>query len=97
MKPGAFFEWDQRKASRNLELGRPSFESVSRFRFETAITFEDTRADYGEKRMTAIGLLDGRVHVLVYTERDKVVRIISFRNANDREIRRYDRETMGRN
>ena len=34
--------------------------------------------------------IDGRVHVVVYTERDDVTRIISLRRANPREVAKYD-------
>ncbi|WP_044561484.1 BrnT family toxin [Azospirillum sp. B4] len=49
----------------------------------------DDRADYGETRYEAIGPLNGRVCVLVFTVRDQVVRVISLRKANSREVKRY--------
>ena len=52
----------------------------------------DDRRDYGETRFEAIGpvrSLGGRVCVAVYTWRGGSRRIISFRKANDREVRRY--------
>lgn len=93
---GRFFEWDERKAAQNVAFGRPPFDLAMRMDFTTAIVLRDIRMDYGEVRMIALGLVDGRVHVLVYTEREDAIRIISFRRANDREARRYDRETMER-
>jgi uncharacterized protein len=53
---------------------------------------EDARSDYGETRFIATGpvaRLDDRICIAVYTWRDGVRRIISFRKANDREIRKY--------
>jgi uncharacterized DUF497 family protein len=53
---------------------------------------EDRRGNYGETRFVATGpveRLDNRVCVAVYTWRQGVRRIISFRKANDREIRTY--------
>lgn len=53
---------------------------------------EDTRKDYGETRLIATGPIaefGGRIHVVVYTWRNGERRIISFRKANDREIRKY--------
>lgn len=90
---GRFFEWDEAKAARNVALGRPSFDLVMRFEFKTAIVTRDERTDYGEVRKIALGLVETRVHVLVYTERDNVIRVISFRRANEREVRHYDRQT----
>ena len=51
--------------------------------------FEDTRADYGEVRVTTIGHLDGRMIVVVWTARGTDRHIISMRKANDREKSRY--------
>ena len=53
---------------------------------------EDRRRDYGETRFVATGPIaefGDRIHVVVYVWRDGVRRIISFRKANDREIRKY--------
>jgi uncharacterized protein len=53
---------------------------------------EDTRRDYGETRFIATGPIaafGGRIFVVVYTWRGPARRIISFRKANDREIREY--------
>lgn len=53
---------------------------------------EDRRRDYGETRFVATGPVDefgGRICVVVYSWRDGVRRIISFRKANDREVRKY--------
>lgn len=53
---------------------------------------EDTRHNYGETRFTATGPIaafGGRIFVVVYTWRENVRRIISFRKANDREVRKY--------
>ena len=53
------------------------------------ITFEDDRIDCGEVRHITIGRLDGRMVVMVWTERDKSRRIISIRKANEREQKFY--------
>lgn len=53
---------------------------------------EDVRKDYGESRFVAtspIAPFGDRLFVVVYTWRDNVRRIISFRKANDQEIREY--------
>ena len=53
---------------------------------------EDQRRDYGEPRFIATGPIDafgGRLFVVVYTWRGSTRRIISFRKANDREVRKY--------
>lgn len=56
--------------------------------------FQDTRAEYGEVRMIAVGMLRGRMVVIVYTDRETGRHIISMRKANDREQTRY-RDALG--
>lgn len=50
---------------------------------------EDSRGDYGESRFGPVAQFGDRLFVVVYTWRDNVRRIISFRKANDRAIRKY--------
>ena len=50
---------------------------------------EDARFDYGEPRFTTVGVLDGRMVIVVWTPRGEVRRIISMRKANEREIARF--------
>jgi hypothetical protein len=49
------------------------------------LTVADDRRDYGEDRFIAIGFLDARMVVAVWTPRGGVRRIISSRRVNDRE------------
>lgn len=49
------------------------------------VEVEDTRKDYGEKRIVCYGLLAGRMVVVGYTPRGTVRHIFSMRKANDRE------------
>jgi uncharacterized DUF497 family protein len=51
---------------------------------------EDDRIDYGEPRIITVGLLRGRMVVVVWTPRGAVRHIISMRKANDREQERYN-------
>lgn len=66
-----------------------ALSDATRFDFETAYVRDDERSDYGERRQIAIGEVDGRLHVLVYTVRGRTCRVISLRKANRREIRDY--------
>ena len=52
------------------------------------VEVEDTRKDYGEKRIICYGLLAGRMVVVGYTPRGTVRHIFSMRKANDREQNR---------
>lgn len=52
-------------------------------------TFEDNRFDYGEDQFITLGLLRTTVVVIVHTEREGRVRIISMRKATRYEQRLY--------
>jgi len=56
---------------------------------------QDDRVDYGEARTVTVGLLAGRMVVIVWTERDGGRRIISMRKANAREQAKY-KDRLGR-
>ena len=49
------------------------------------VEVEDTRKNYGEKRIVCYCLLAGRMVVVGYTPRGTVRHIFSMRKANDRE------------
>jgi len=49
------------------------------------VTFEDNRFDYGEQRFITLGLLQDSLVVIVTSETDKEIRIISMRKADKNE------------
>lgn len=81
--------FDISKNERNIRERGLSFEQVAEFAFETAYIATDARRDYGEARYLALGWLHRRLHVLCFTETGDGIRVISFRKANDREVKRY--------
>jgi len=83
------FVWDHGKSAANLSKHGVDFAIVERFEFDTALVIIDDRKDYGEVRYRALGLIDGRLHALVFTPRGGQTRVISLRQANDRERRNY--------
>ncbi len=87
-------EFDPTKNETNICKRGLSFELVADFDFETAVIWIDTRKAYPEVRISALGLLAGRVHSLVFTETANGIRVISFRKANKREVKRYEQETQ---
>ena len=81
--------FDPNKSSKNaLERGLP-FDVVSDFDFSSALFTKDERRAYAETRYVALGLLHDRLHVLCFTEAIDGIRVISFRKANDREVKAY--------
>jgi len=81
--------FDTAKNERNVRLRRPSFEMVESFQFDSALFAVDERKEYPETRYVALGLLGDRVHVLCFVETSDGIRVISFRKANSREVKRY--------
>lgn len=80
------FDWDETKAAANRVKHGISFEAVHDFEFDTALIVDDDRRDYGELRKRAYGRIGDRLHVLVFTHRASVIRVISLRRANVREL-----------
>ena len=95
------FEWDPVKAAANLRKHGVSFEvAIRAFADPFALTEQD-RIEGGEARGQTLGMVDGRVLLLVaHTFRDEdddgeaieVIRIISARAADRKERRRYEQE-----
>ncbi len=85
------FEWDESKAAKNEAKHSVSFIFATRaFEDRNRVTVIDNRYDYGETRYITLALIDKRVYVLVYTLRDSVIRLISARKANSKEVKRYE-------
>ena len=84
------FEWDERKRISNLAKHGADFRDAVRIDLSRAVIRADRRRDYGEMREIALAMLDERVHVLVFTMRGGVTRVISLRKAKLEEIRDYE-------
>ncbi len=86
------FEWDEEKRLINLKRHGIDFADVMEvFDYETA-TEIDERFDYGEIRFSTLGLLFGKVVVIVHTELDEIIRIISVRNGDKDDEEKYFKE-----
>ena len=83
--------YDKNKNARNIAERDLSFDRAKDFDWDTALFFQDERMDYPEERFIGVGYLDERLHVICFTPVDDGVRIISFRKANAREIKRYEK------
>jgi len=85
-------EWDQEKAASNLEKHGVSFEeAVTVFGDPLYIDFYDPDHSVDEHRYLIMGQSTaGRVLLISYTERDKIVRLISARELTPSERRDYE-------
>jgi len=81
--------WDESKRQQNIKDHGLDFEGAEAIWDNFTITREDIRKDYGEQRLVTFGILDGDVVVLVHTERDDDMHIISLRQAEKHEARYY--------
>lgn len=84
-----FFEWDEEKNKRNIAKHQYDFKEVVHVFGYPLVETRDSRKNYGEERIIAMGNLQGRVVVVVYTQRRNRIRIISLRKANVREQKIY--------
>ncbi len=89
------FGWDPAKSEANLRERGFDFLFATLIFDGPTLEVEDTRRDYGERRVVAIGLADGLHLTVVYTDRRRSKgrverRIISARRSNRRERRAFD-------
>ena len=81
--------WDESKRRRNLRKHGLDFAGAERIWDNFTITREDVRERYGESRLVTFGVLDGTVVVLVHTDRNDEMHVISLRKAEPYEARYY--------
>jgi uncharacterized DUF497 family protein len=87
-------EFDNAKSDKNIRERAISFELAAKFNLQTAKIWQDTRKDYGEERFIALGYIEKRLFSMVFTVRGDVLRIISLRKANNKEVLDYEKYTQ---
>lgn len=88
---------DAEKDAINLSKHGVSLMEAARMDWDDALIWQDTRRDYGETRMIALGVIDDRLFCAVYVVRKSARRIISLRKANQKEFDHYEKETNSTN
>jgi len=86
------FEWDETKRLVNIKIHAIDFVDLEVLFEGATVTVLDDRFDYGEERFVTLGLLNGVALVVIHTENDEVIRIISARKATKYEERNYFKE-----
>lgn len=88
------FEWDENKALENYRKHGVSFEEAKTiFNDFFAITIYDPNHSINEDRFIDLGRSSrGRILVVVYTERNETIRLISSRMATRRECWHYEKK-----
>jgi len=83
------FEWDPAKHEKNLRTRGIGFDEAALIFEGEVIMWPDTRADYGEVRINAIGEANGKILRATYTMRGEVMRIITAWRANRKDRRKW--------
>lgn len=81
--------YDPEKRAKTLAERGLDFKDAVHVFAGTAVTIEDDRQDYGEKRFQTMGWLNKRLVMVVWTERGVARHIISMRKCNDREEKKF--------
>jgi uncharacterized protein len=89
------FGWDENKRKSNL--AKHGIDFLKAILVFSAPCYEgiDIRAYDGETRFYRIGEANGQLLLVVYVERDQIIRIISARKARADERRKYFRLLFG--
>ena len=79
------FTWHEPKRLANLKKHGVDFALAERVFEGPTFTFEDTREDYRERRWVTLGLSGLKVMVIVHTETEDEIHVISMREADNDE------------
>ncbi|MEQ1704726.1 MAG: BrnT family toxin [Rickettsiales bacterium] len=81
--------YDENKREITLKERNLDFEESIEVFTGAVYELEDTRKNYGEKRIMCFGLLKGRMVVVGYVQRGNSRHIFSLRKANEKEQKRF--------
>ena len=87
------FQWDKGNIDKNLlKYQVQNWECEQIFFNEPLIILDDSKHSFSEKRWAAFGQTDaGRFLTLIFTKREKLLRIISARDMNQKERIFYEK------
>jgi len=75
------YTWHEPKRQSTLVRRGLDFALAEQVFAGPTFTFEDDRRDYGEERWVTLGMLRGKVVVIVHTETEDEIHVISMREA----------------
>ncbi len=81
--------YDPDKRNKTLKDRGLDFEQAPSVFNGVIFEIEDIRKDYGECRIMCFGLLNDRMVVIGYVERETARHIFSMRHANEKERKRF--------
>ncbi|MFG1351822.1 BrnT family toxin [Xanthobacter autotrophicus] len=91
------FEWDENKRQTNIANRGVDLLDAALIFEGPILTRIDDRKDYGEARKIAIGMVDEDCFVVVYTERDGLIRLITAWKGGRHERSQYQAGLARRN
>ena len=83
-------EFDPVKDAANVAKHGVSMALAERICWPDVLCMPDSRCDYGELREIGFAVIDERLYVVVFVQRGEMMRIVSLRKANQREVKLYD-------
>ena len=84
------YSYDKTKKVLNLKKHGFDFDDAKQvIEGDKTVTFEDNRFNYGEQRFITIGLWQNALVLIVTSETEKEMRIISMRKAEKHEQTKY--------
>jgi uncharacterized DUF497 family protein len=86
-------EFDPARSEKNRRGRGLPFEPVEGFDWGTSFTEIDDRFPHPEVRRITYGFIGERLYVVCHTSIEGGIRVISFRKANDREVRKYEKKS----
>ena len=93
--PALQFEWDDDKRRDGIAKHGVDLVYAAAIFAGGVVTAVDGRTDYGEVRQVSIGRVDGECFVVVFTERDDSIRLISARKGGRRDRRKLETGLAG--
>ena len=81
--------FDEAKDALNKSKHSLSLSEAEKLEWDDALIWQDTRREYGEVRMIALGVIGARLYCVVFVNREDTRRIISLRKANYKEGIKY--------
>ncbi|QTA83106.1 Putative toxin-antitoxin system, toxin component, type II BrnT [Desulfonema limicola] len=90
------FEWDKDKSLKNFKKHKISFEEGKTiFNDPFLLTFPDINHSSDEMRYVNIGQsASGKTLIVIHTERQETIRIISCRKAVSNERKAYEKQSF---
>lgn len=83
------FDWDNAKRLANLRKHGVDFVDAARLMLDRPCVSVSPNSGSDDRRFIAVGVLDGRLYTVIYTQRGDVCRLISARKASDGEKKKY--------